>query len=486
MEEVNRLVSEGKAAGVEVPRPYLEKLAKSNPAKFNEAARVLREHLEDVVANHPTPRMKELADLRREAEGRGVSSGRTPAETKLVNPQKSTVRQSHDLGVEGGRAKAAEHGIRLLDWDNPESHKGDYGEGIDQLGVKDGDKIVLEYKGESSRLAEGQMSDEWIGSRIAKLEYLNDPMAAELLKAAESGKLRGRVYRTTVVDGKLRTVLESRRTYSATKVRRAYEARLKRLRIQEAPTRTDELRSTASKKPSPKPTSADDPVPDEQSPAPEAENNPTSTAADEHVAVGSEPPTPASGERIVTAPDAEPATAGAPGGVAGTIAINAAPLVLDLIVGHLKAKLGELERHNIEMGWKDIVAPEIRKTIQSVQQGWRDNPETRPTEPTYLVVVYGITFEYQRYSWWIPGGPVYLYKETTYLRSHVSTTPLNERLVPAPERFPHEDWDFAERQVFAMSILISPRLPVAAGGSHRRDAIAAGGSHQRVPVAAGP
>jgi hypothetical protein len=224
--EVAGLVSEGKALGVDIPRTYLDKLAKTNPVRFQKAVTVLRDHLDDVAASHSTPRSRELADVQQAARQRGLTSSKAPAETKMVKPQKSTVRQSHDLGVEGGRAKAGEHGITVLDWNNPEGHKGDYGEGFDDIGAKADERIILEYKGETSKLATGQWSDEWVGSRIAKLEYLNDPMARELLAAADKGNLRGRVYRTTVVDGKPHTVLEQRRTYSATKVRRAYEVRL--------------------------------------------------------------------------------------------------------------------------------------------------------------------------------------------------------------------------------------------------------------------
>ena len=128
--------------------------------------------------------------------------------------------------------------------------------------------------------------------------------------------------------------------------------------------------------------------------------------------------------------------------------------------------------------------PEIEARIKSLHQDWRRNPETRPTEQTYLVVVYGISFEYQPYSKWNPGGPVYLYQKTDYLRSHISTTPLNERLDP-PEGSFNDQFDFPTRQVFAVSILVWAERPFAAGGSGRRIPIAAGGSGQRIPIAAG-
>jgi hypothetical protein len=152
-----------------------------------------------------------------------------------------------------------------------------------------------------------------------------------------------------------------------------------------------------------------------------------------------------------------------PGVAVGEIAIFVAPIVLDLVIGHLRHKLAESERDNIKMGWSALVAPEVEKAIQSVHQGWANNPETRPTEKTYLVVVYGITFEYQPHTrFWMPGGPVYLYKESTYLRSHTSTTPLNVRLYPPEKSTASESLgEVPERQVFAVSIPVWPEPPSA-------------------------
>jgi hypothetical protein len=152
-----------------------------------------------------------------------------------------------------------------------------------------------------------------------------------------------------------------------------------------------------------------------------------------------------------------------PGVAAGEIAIFVAPIVLDLVIGHLRHKLAKSERDNMKMGWSALVAPEVEKAIQSVHQGWANNPETRPTEKTYLVVVYGMTFEYQPHTrFWMPGGPVYLYKESTYLRSHTSTTPLNVRLYPPEKSTASESLgEVPERQVFAVSIPVWPEPPSA-------------------------
>lgn len=166
----------------------------------------------------------------------------------------------------------------------------------------------------------------------------------------------------------------------------------------------------------------------------------------------------------------EPAVSGT-----GMIVTTGVILAMDLVLHHLSGKLAESERENIRRGWRVAVAPEVEQTIESLHRGWRENPKTRPTEQTYLVVVYGISFEEQPHSRFIPGGPVYLYQKTDYLRSHISTTPLNERLDPPPDRF-KDQLDFPIRQVFAVSIPVSPERPVAAGGSGQRIPIAAGGS----------
>jgi Domain of unknown function (DUF4157) len=133
-----------------------------------------------------------------------------------------------------------------------------------------------------------------------------------------------------------------------------------------------------------------------------------------------------------TAPVEEPVIPGPAVSRAGTIVTIVVTLAMDLVLHHLSSELAEIERENIRRGWRVAVVPDVEKAIESLHRGWRENPETRPTEQTYLVVVYGISFEEQPHSKWILGGPVYLYQETRYLSSHISTTPLNERLQPPP------------------------------------------------------
>ena len=132
----------------------------------------------------------------------------------------------------------------------------------------------------------------------------------------------------------------------------------------------------------------------------------------------------------------------------------------ELVIHHLTGKLGGIERENIRRGWRAAVVPKFAGTIESLHRGWRYNPKTRPTEQTYLVVEYGISFEEQPYSRFIWGGPVYLYKQMDYLRSHISTTLLNERLDPPYDPSNDQSYNFPTRQVFAVSI---PGLAGAAG-----------------------
>ncbi|MBI1277541.1 MAG: DUF4157 domain-containing protein [Anaerolineaceae bacterium] len=114
------------------------------------------------------------------------------------------VAESADTGVQGGKLQAEREGIKILDWDNPRQYIGKYGKGIDAVGERNGKVIVVEFKGESSQLAEGQMSNEWVGKKIAELHLEGDhAMAQKLLDAARDGKLQGVVYKTKDVKGEL-------------------------------------------------------------------------------------------------------------------------------------------------------------------------------------------------------------------------------------------------------------------------------------------
>ncbi len=194
----------------------------------------------------------------------GTSSGshrqRSPAEVERIRrgqdrPSRATernarIRESHDMGVEGGRARALRENITIEDWNTPQQWIPEFGRGIDDIGTRGSKLLVIEHKGGSSRLASGravQMSNEWVGQKIAQLEILGDPMSARLLQKARSGDLQGVVYRTRQLQGgESRTRRLSQRAlrnrmranvspsgliqYAPRRVERAYLAELRRLR----------------------------------------------------------------------------------------------------------------------------------------------------------------------------------------------------------------------------------------------------------------
>ncbi|MCD2257709.1 eCIS core domain-containing protein [Psychroserpens luteolus] len=119
------------------------------------------------------------------------------------------IKETHDMGVEQGRAQAISEGIRMTDFHSPDQHLGLYGKGIDDIGVKGNIFYVLEWKGGSSSLGNTrhgrQMSDEWIGTKLAEFNiYHSDaqgnfamhPRVEQFLRAADAGRLRGRAYKT--------------------------------------------------------------------------------------------------------------------------------------------------------------------------------------------------------------------------------------------------------------------------------------------------
>ncbi len=127
---------------------------------------------------------------------------KAPEGTVKVPPQKSTVKLSHDAGVEGGMTAARRDGIAIRDWDNPQGHIGDYGRGFDSVGeTASKRRVLLEWKGETSVLKGDQMQAKWVGRKLAQLHNEKDPIAMELLDAIRNKNLEGRVYRTRIGPG---------------------------------------------------------------------------------------------------------------------------------------------------------------------------------------------------------------------------------------------------------------------------------------------
>jgi hypothetical protein len=171
------------------------------------------------------------------AEHRAETGG--PADPRIApegtieeSLHKSKVRTSFQAGNEGGKAQATRDGIKIDAWNNPRAHVGDYGRGIDAVGRRGADRIILEWKGESSELREpDQMKSSWVGRKIAQLEFERDRIAQDLLAAARNGRLKGRVYKTKIEGGgQLSAKLDGiELDYPRSDVEAAYNRELKRL-----------------------------------------------------------------------------------------------------------------------------------------------------------------------------------------------------------------------------------------------------------------
>jgi hypothetical protein len=166
----------------------------------DEALAVLEHRAELAISK----RLQVVEELGEKGGALGSGSG-----TRPVPGQKVSVKRSHDLGVEGGRLRAVEDGVTVRNWDNPRSHIGDYGRGLDDVGdAAGGRRFILEWKGEGSRYGAGQFGDHWVGRKLAELAHENDPIARELMQSCRNGLLGGRAYRTREVAGGLVTTLD--------------------------------------------------------------------------------------------------------------------------------------------------------------------------------------------------------------------------------------------------------------------------------------
>ena len=113
-----------------------------------------------------------------------------------------TRRQVHQIGVAAGRATAQAQGLELTGWQNPFANRGAFGQGFDDImRGPTGDPVIVEYKGGSSRLAVGQMEEQWVRRNIERLRQVGDPTFAELRVALSEGRLSGVVYSTPIKSG---------------------------------------------------------------------------------------------------------------------------------------------------------------------------------------------------------------------------------------------------------------------------------------------
>lgn len=109
---------------------------------------------------------------------------------------KERVRESFKRGESGGAERAAREHIQISDEATAQQLKGDTGRGFDLRGVrlKNGKVVIVENKYGSSKLKAGQMSNEWVGKKIAELKFLREENEANLLlTAAKDGNLQGMV-----------------------------------------------------------------------------------------------------------------------------------------------------------------------------------------------------------------------------------------------------------------------------------------------------
>ena len=145
---------------------------------------------------------KDVSDIFDEASSKGIREGLSEGTGRVIKNKTASDKYVHDRGVEYGKIKAKEDGLKLSGWKNPYEFDGPYGRGIDDIGFDaNGNPVIIEYKGGGSDLGQGpprQMSRAWIKQKIRELRKVNDPMADILEEALNNGKLTGRVYRTPV------------------------------------------------------------------------------------------------------------------------------------------------------------------------------------------------------------------------------------------------------------------------------------------------
>lgn len=233
-ERLDAFVRRAEMYGFATPSRLAQVLAQP-PEIFDRAMTDLEAQLDDHVQRVGTAQRGQIELEQAEAGVWGDEAGkpgevrsRPPTTTKLVPARRSQIDAAFQLGVTGGELRAAADGIKLRDWNPPDAHILEYGRGFDAIG-DDAGVVVLEWKGEGSKVRGAQMTSRWVGERIAKLKALsNHPIADELLAAAENGKLRGRVYTTRTVEGQPVTTSYDV-PFDPKVVRAAYETRMGQL-----------------------------------------------------------------------------------------------------------------------------------------------------------------------------------------------------------------------------------------------------------------
>lgn len=106
---------------------------------------------------------------------------------------KRTKRAAEQIGEMGAAIVARKLGMR------PTNFKAGY-HGMDDIYELNGKLVIVEAKGGTSRLAEGQMSQKWMRDKIQELKDKGDPWGKRLEDAFENNQIQGMVV-TTKING---------------------------------------------------------------------------------------------------------------------------------------------------------------------------------------------------------------------------------------------------------------------------------------------
>ena len=204
-QRVKELLREMEEAGGDVNqmKSELERFFSKNKNNLDEAI----ENLKNVFKkSRYAKRGTQVKDIRSQIEEDIEAAGKQGVRTELpegtgkeFGEKTFAVRESHDIGVVNGRARAIRDKLKPSNWENPYSKHGGFGKGFDDIMFDANDNpVIIEYKGGESPLGPDQMTNSWIKQKIAELRGpLGDSKMADILeKALNEGKLTGRLYRT--------------------------------------------------------------------------------------------------------------------------------------------------------------------------------------------------------------------------------------------------------------------------------------------------
>jgi hypothetical protein len=122
---------------------------------------------------------------------------------------------SYEVGVQLGREYATTKlHLREVGFVNPREFHGKFGQGIDDVMENAaGDLVIVEYKGGTGRLADGQMEKSWVRQKIKELRLDGSPWGAKLQAALDAGKLEGVAISSTEGPNGVSTVIFGPRKY---------------------------------------------------------------------------------------------------------------------------------------------------------------------------------------------------------------------------------------------------------------------------------